>query len=166
MSTLQLRVERASSTALRLARLAADHPATAQVNYPGLPESAGHDVARRLTDGRYGGMFSFTLANAHSKAAVYDAFELIVRAPSLGDVVSLVDSSVNPNVLRISVGIEDPDDLAADLTHALDSALSRKRWSAARRTAVIRHRTAASSPLSSIIEQGSSVKRCIASAAS
>ena len=46
-----------------------------------------------------------------------------MRAPSLGDVVSLVDSSVNPNVLRISVGIEDPDDLAADLTHALDSAL-------------------------------------------
>lgn len=122
MSTLELRVERASATALRLARLAAEHPATAQVNYPGLPGSVGHDIATRLTGGRYGGMFSFTLTDPGRKAAVYDAFELIVRAPSLGDVASLVESADSPDVLRISTGIEDPDDLAADLTQALDTA--------------------------------------------
>ena len=123
MATLELRVERASATAARLAHLAADHPATAEVNYPGLPDSVGHDIATRLTGGRYGGMFSFTLMDPSRKAAVYDAFELIVRATSLGDVASLVDSADNPDVLRISTGIEDPDDLAADLTQALDCAL-------------------------------------------
>jgi cystathionine beta-lyase/cystathionine gamma-synthase len=70
-----------------------------------------------------GGMFSFALADPARKAAVYDAFELIVRATSLGDVVSLVDSAHTPDVLRISTGIEDPDDLAADLSQALDAAL-------------------------------------------
>jgi cystathionine beta-lyase/cystathionine gamma-synthase len=123
LATLELRVERASTTALRLARLAAEHPATVSVNYPGLPDCVGHDVATRLTGGRYGGMFSFALADPARKAAVYDAFKLIVRATSLGDVVSLVDSAHTPDVLRISTGIEDPDDLAADLTQALDAAL-------------------------------------------
>jgi cystathionine beta-lyase/cystathionine gamma-synthase len=123
LATLELRVERASATALRLARLAAEHPATEMVNYPGLPNHVGHHIATRLTGGSYGGMFSFTLANPARKAAVYDAFELIVRATSLGDVVSLVDTVNDPDVLRISTGIEDPKDLEADLAQALDAAL-------------------------------------------
>jgi len=123
MATMELRVERASATALRLTTLATDHPATAKVNYPGLPDSGGHEIATRLTGGRYGGVFSFTLMNPSRKAAVYDAFELIMRATSLGDVATLVDSAGNPDVLRISTGIEAPDDLAADLTQALDAAL-------------------------------------------
>jgi cystathionine beta-lyase/cystathionine gamma-synthase len=68
-------------------------------------------------------MFSFALADPARKAAVYDAFELIVRATSLGDVVSLVDPVHDPDVLRISTGIEDPEDLAADLSQALDAAV-------------------------------------------
>lgn len=60
---------------------------------------------------------------ARLAAAVYDAFELIMRATSLGDVATLVASADNPDVLRISTGTEAPDDLAADLTQALDAAL-------------------------------------------
>ncbi|HEX4356347.1 MAG TPA: PLP-dependent transferase [Pseudonocardia sp.] len=120
MKTLELRVDRQSASALTLAALAAEHPATGVVHYPGLPGSHGHDIATRLTGGRYGGMFSFTLRHPHRKAAVYNAFEVIIRATSLGDVASLVDSFDSPDLLRISVGIEDPADLTADLTAALD----------------------------------------------
>ncbi|MGH3436776.1 MAG: trans-sulfuration enzyme family protein [Sciscionella sp.] len=123
MKTLQLRMQRQSASALHLANLARAHPATSEVYYPGLPGGHGHRVATLLTGGIYGGMFSFTLSEPNRKAAVYDAFEVITRATSLGDVASLVDSYESPDLLRISVGIEEPRDLAADLTHALDRAL-------------------------------------------
>lgn len=123
LQTLDLRVGRASETAHRLALLAVEHAATAEVHYPGLPGNIGHDIATRLAGGRYGGMLSFTLHEPSKKAAVYDAFELIIRATSLGDVASLVDAVDDPDVLRISAGIEDPDDLAADLEKALNAAL-------------------------------------------
>jgi methionine-gamma-lyase len=124
LRTLDLRVGRASSTALRLAQLADDHLATAAVQYPGLPGSVGHEHATRLTRGRYGGMFSFKLANPAARAAVYDAFDVIVRATSLGDSVSLVDYWPAQDLFRISTGIEDPDDLADDLERALAAGLS------------------------------------------
>jgi len=124
MSTLELRVDRASATALRLAELADAHDATATVNYPGLASSPGHALACRLTGGqRFGGMLSFTLREPARKAAVYDSFAQFVRATSLGDVVSLVDTVDDPDVLRLSVGIESPDDLLADLDKALSAAL-------------------------------------------
>lgn len=123
LKTLELRVERASQSALGLSTIAHDHPATDRVNYPGLPDAPGFELATKLTGGRYGGMFSFSLKDSTRKARVYDAFELITRATSLGDVHSLVDPVDNPDVLRISTGIESFDDLAADLTTALDAAL-------------------------------------------
>jgi len=123
LRTLDLRVGRASSTALRLAQLADDHEATAAVQYPGLPGSMGHEHAARLTGGRYGGMLSLKLANPTAGAAVYDAFDVIVRATSLGDGVSLVDYWPAQDLFRISTGIEDPDDLAEDLGKALNAAL-------------------------------------------
>jgi cystathionine beta-lyase/cystathionine gamma-synthase len=64
-----------------------------------------------------------TLRDPETKAAVYNGFEVITRATSLGDVASLVDSYDVPDLLRFSVGIEDPADLAADLSRALDLAL-------------------------------------------
>ena len=123
LRTLDLRVGYASSTALRLAQLADDHEATAAVQYPGLPGSVGHEHATKLTGGRYGGMFSFKLANPGARAAVYDAFDVIVRATSLGDSVSLVDYWPAQDLFRISTGIEDPDDLADDLERALNAGL-------------------------------------------
>lgn len=63
------------------------------------------------------------LREPRRKASVYNAFEVVIRATSLGDVASLVDSFDNPDLLRISVGIEDAGDLAADLTAALDRAI-------------------------------------------
>ncbi|AGP51897.1 trans-sulfuration enzyme family protein [Streptomyces rapamycinicus] len=124
LSTLELRVDRASATALRLAELADAHGATSTVNYPGLPGAPGHELAYRLTGGhRFGGMLSFTLRRPARKAVVYDAFTQFVRATSLGDVVSLVDSVEDPDVLRLSVGVESPDDLLTDLEKALNAAL-------------------------------------------
>lgn len=124
MSTLELRVDRASATALRLAEFADVHDATVTVNYPGLPSSPWHELACRLTGGhRFGGMLSFALRNPERKAAVYDAFTQFVRATSLGDVVSLVDSIDHPDVLRLSVGIESPDDLLTDLEKGLNAAM-------------------------------------------
>jgi cystathionine beta-lyase/cystathionine gamma-synthase len=123
MKTLHLRVPRQSASAAVLAGLAAAHPATASVYYPGLPGNQGHPVAASLTGGLYGGVFSFTLADPSRKDLVYNAFRLITRATSLGDVASLVDSYDAPDLLRVSVGVEDPADLAADLACALDRAI-------------------------------------------
>ncbi|WP_037963559.1 PLP-dependent transferase [Streptomyces sp. PRh5] len=124
MSTLELRVDRASATALRLAELADAHHATSAVNYPGLPSAPAHEFACRLTGGRrFGGMLSFALLRPERKAAVYDAFTRFIRATSLGDVVSLVDSVDDPDVLRLSVGTESADELLVDLEKALDAAL-------------------------------------------
>jgi len=122
MKTLQLRVERQCGSALHLAAVADAHPATGLVHYPGLPNHPGHALAARLTGGRFGGMFSFTLRRPERKSSVYDAFAVITRATSLGDVASLVDSFDSPDLLRVSVGIEDVADLTADLTAALDQA--------------------------------------------
>ena len=121
LRTLDLRVDRASSTALRLAQLANNHHATKAVQYPGLPGSAGYEHATKLTEGRYGGMFSFKLANPPAAANVYDAFDIIVRATSLGDGVSLVDYWPAQELFRISTGIEHPDDLADELEQALNA---------------------------------------------
>jgi len=123
MRTLPLRMARASTTAQRLAELAAEHDAVEHVAYPGLP-GPNHELAKRLTGGAgFGGMLSLRLRDRARKAAVYDAFGLIVRATSLGDTTSLVDWIDEPDVLRISVGVEDPTDLATDLEKALDAAL-------------------------------------------
>ena len=123
LRTLEIRVNRASETTARLAMAAAHHDAVDQVNYPGLPSHQGHALAKRLMGSRYGGMLSFSLKDRSRKADVYQAFELFTRATSLGDTVSLVDPTDEPDVLRISTGMEDPDDLIADLKQALDAAL-------------------------------------------
>jgi methionine-gamma-lyase len=126
VKTLAVRQDRQCATAQRLAEEVAAHPAVEKVNYPGLPHHPGHQLARRLVGTRFGGVFSFALHDmAVTKAKVFDAFELIVRATSLGDVATLVDCFSQPELLRISVGLEDEEDLLADLRQALDGAAAR-----------------------------------------
>ncbi len=129
MRTLPLRVQAASASAMELARRLVRHDAVAKVLYPGLPTHPGHDIARRQMSGGFGGMLSIRLRGGEVAAVAAAAgVELWKRATSLGGVESLIEhrasieghgSPCPPDLLRLSTGIEDPDDLFADLDRAL-----------------------------------------------
>ena len=123
LQTLPLRVERQSASALALARRLAEHPRVERVRYPGL----GDALAARWMEGGFGGLLSFDVAG--DARAVEQATQVITNATSLGGVHSLLETRarwegdrVPPNLLRLSVGLEDVDDLWADLTQALERA--------------------------------------------
>jgi cystathionine gamma-synthase len=132
MRTLEVRVREQASTAALLAGRLADHPAISSVLYPGLPSHPGHDVAVRQMDGGFGGMLSIRL-EAGETAAIATAAQVRVwqRATSLGGVESLIEHRASiegagtpcpPDLLRLSVGLEDPEDLFFDLLRALEIA--------------------------------------------
>jgi cystathionine gamma-synthase len=122
MKTLALRVERQSATALELATRLADHPNVERVRYPGL----GDPIAARYVEA-FGPLLSFDVADAAAANRVELALALIENATSLGGVASTLESRaryegsrVPPGLLRLSVGLEDVEDLWADLAQALD----------------------------------------------
>ncbi len=129
MRTLFLRVRRSSETALTLARHLDGHPAVTTVLYPGLPSHPGHAIAARQMAGGFGGMLSIRIAGGGEQAmAVAAAVRVFKRATSLGGVESLIEarrsvegpsSSVPGDLLRLSIGLEAPEDLLADLEAAL-----------------------------------------------
>jgi cystathionine gamma-synthase len=126
--TLPLRVRAQSATAMLLARLLAQHPGVERVHYPGLESHPGHEVAARQMAG-FGSMLSFEVPGGADAALRLAArLRLFTRATSLGSVESLVehrasiegpDTPTPQGLLRLSVGLEHPDDLAADLARAL-----------------------------------------------
>lgn len=123
VKTLPLRIARHCDNALRLATLLRAHPAVASVNYPGLPDDPGHASLRDLAGGRFGGMLSFVLRGGTAgHRAFFNALRLPALAVSLGDCGSLIWPYHGTGVIRFSAGIEDPDDLEADLRQALDAA--------------------------------------------
>jgi cystathionine gamma-synthase len=126
--TLACRMAMQSASALAVARFLEKHPAVDAVHYPGLASHPGHDLARRQMSA-YGGMLSFRARGGRDAAirAVGRA-QVFVRATSLGGVESLIEhrmtsegpgSTAPPELVRISIGLEHPEDLIADLTHAL-----------------------------------------------
>jgi cystathionine gamma-synthase len=129
LRTLSLRVRAASEAALAIASHCQGHPRVAQVLYPGLGNDPGHAIARRQMTGGFGGMLSIRVAGGRAVAlAVAGRLQLWKRATSLGGIESLVehrasveppDSPVPPDLLRLSVGIEEVGDLIADLDQAL-----------------------------------------------
>lgn len=132
MRTLDLRVRAAAQTALALAERLSGHAAVRAVLYPGLPQHPGHALAARQMVGGFGGMLSIRVA-AGEEAAIATAARVALwkRATSLGGVESLIehrasvegpDSPCPPDLLRLSVGAEDPDDLYEDLDQALRAA--------------------------------------------
>ena len=133
MRTLFLRVRRASESALAIARHLEAHPALTAVLYPGLASHPGHAVAARQMSGGFGGMLSIRVAGGPDRAkAVLASVRVFKRATSLGGVESLIEhrrstegpsSPVPGDLLRLSIGIEDPRDLVADLDTALGSAV-------------------------------------------
>lgn len=127
--TLAVRMERAQANAAELARRLAEHPAVDRVLYPGLPDFPGYELVSRLHDGP-GAMISFLLRGDGDDAEkVCDNVTLITHATSLGGVESLIerraryqvdaDNGTPPNLIRLSVGIENVEDLWADLQAAL-----------------------------------------------
>jgi cystathionine beta-lyase/cystathionine gamma-synthase len=139
MKTLEVRVLRQNDTALRVARALEGHPRVEHVMYPFLPSHPDHALARRLLRGG-GGVLSFTVRGGYEAVArVHDALRLVARASSLGGVESLASipvisshrsatdaelaaQGIGRGTLRVSVGLEDPDDVVADLLQALEQA--------------------------------------------
>lgn len=128
VATLPLRVRAAAATALHLAQFLERHPQVERVNYPGLPSHPGHALAARQMSG-FGGMLSFLVKGGRPEAfAVAARTEIFTRATSLGGVHSLIEHRASiegpgtktpENLLRLSVGLEHPDDLVGDLAAAL-----------------------------------------------
>ncbi len=125
--TLAIRLERAQSSALLLSERLEQHPLITRVRYPGLPSHPTHDVAKRVLKG-FGTIISFDLAGgAEAADAVCRNVRLIRHATSLGAVESTMErraavpgqEHLPPSLLRLSVGIEDADDLWADLESAI-----------------------------------------------
>ena len=138
LSTLPLRVERSSASALRIAEMLHAHDAVDNVYYPALDSDPGKPLADRLLGGRGGGMVGFDVAGGRERARGFLAnLGLIKRAASLGGshsllvhAASVTHTQLSPEQLaaagisegfcRLSVGLEDPDDLVDDLAQALD----------------------------------------------
>ena len=126
--TLPLRVERMSQNAQVVANFLQGHAAVDRVFYPGLPDVEGHEVAKRQMTGGFGSLMSFCVRGGAADALrVAGRLNLFHRATSLGGVESLVehrhtiepDTGIPDSLLRLSIGIEDAQDLCADLEQAL-----------------------------------------------
>lgn len=129
MRTLDLRVKAACGSAMELATRLSNHGAISHVLYPGLPTHPGHELAKRQMTGGFGGMLSIRL-RAGEAAAIKAAAQVKLwkRATSLGGVESLIEhrasiegagSPCPTDLLRLSTGIEDVEDLYGDLVQAL-----------------------------------------------
>lgn len=150
LRTLHLRVERQCQTAMQLANFLEENGSVLKVHYPGLKSHPQHEVATRQMVGKntrrtdtihnysmYGGMLSFEMESESSAMAVAGALRTIVRATSLGGTETLIEHRASiepperrtspPGLLRLSVGLEDVDDLKRDLEVALSVALERNR---------------------------------------
>ena len=136
LKTLEIRVERQTHNALRIAQFLEQHPQVASVNYPGLPSHPQHELARKQMTG-FGAMLSFEVRGGGEAAdALVERLQIIIPALSLGGVESLIcsprktshlkmnaqerkDAGISDGLLRLSVGIEAAEDLIADLDAAL-----------------------------------------------
>ncbi len=139
IETLSLRVDRHVSNALALAEWLEQHPAVESVNYPGLKSSKYHDLAKKYLKRGFGGVLTFRLKGDANKAdGLIDNLKLISHLANVGDAKSLIihpaattheqlspedkiSAGVVPGMLRISVGIENIEDIKADIQQALDN---------------------------------------------
>jgi cystathionine gamma-synthase len=137
LKTFALRMQRHNENGQRVAEFLASHPRIERVYYPGLPSHPSHAIAKRTMKG-FGGLITFLVRDAdwRETAAIIDACRIPRIAPSLGGVESLIEQplvmsyfdyppeqrkqfGIDDNMIRMSCGIEDPDDLIADLEQAL-----------------------------------------------
>jgi cystathionine gamma-synthase len=137
LRTLEVRMRRLSDNAFALARALQTIPGVARVHHPGLPGSSSHDVAHRLMPEGTGGMLAFDLSGGRDAVQrMLSRFEMVRFAASLGGVETTVsypeitshralspeervELGVGSGTVRVSVGIEDAEDIVADFAHAL-----------------------------------------------
>jgi cystathionine gamma-lyase len=140
LKTLELRVRAQSQTAAELAHWLLAHPRVELVLYPGLPQHPGHELAKRLMGGQYGGMVTFQIAgDLKQTAKICESTELFQLAVSLGAVESLIEQpatmshasyaaadrarfGISDGLIRLSVGLESFEDLRDDLERAFAAA--------------------------------------------
>jgi cystathionine gamma-synthase len=139
LKTFELRMQRHNENGQRVAEFLEAHPRVEKVYYPGLESHAYHDVARRQMRG-FGGLVTFLIKDADWRATadIVDAVRIPRIAPSLGGVESLIEQplvmsyyqctpedrrayGITDNMIRLACGVENTDDLVADLAQALDS---------------------------------------------
>jgi len=138
IQTLALRMERHCSNALSLARYLSAHPKVKWVSYPGLEDSPHHEVANRLYGGRFGGLLTFGTGDKASAFRVINRLKMARNLANIGDAKTLVihpasticadytseDKAlmgVTEDLIRVSVGIEDPRDVVEDFAQALEA---------------------------------------------
>jgi len=138
LETLGLRVDRSCENALALAKQLQNHPKVKRVLYPGLPEDRFHELAKAQFGGRYGGIVCFELADKEACFTAMDRVKLIKRATNINDNKTMIlhpasttfieyseeekaKMQVGEALIRLSVGIEDLEDLTEDLTQALET---------------------------------------------
>ena len=136
LETLSLRVERHVENALKLASWLENHASVKQVNYPGLASSPHHELAKKYLKKGFGGVLSFELEGSKENAIHFiDALELVSHLANVGDAKTLIiqpsatthqqlsaqeqlNAGVTPTLLRVSVGIENIEDIKADFEQA------------------------------------------------
>ncbi len=138
LKTMPLRMDRHCANAQIVAEFLATHPKVLKVYYPGLPCHPGHELAKRQMS-KFGGILAFELADAEAAGRFLEALKFCVFAVSLGDALTLVQhppgvthgvfeaeraagAGMGPGFIRISAGLEDAEDVVADLTQALEKA--------------------------------------------
>jgi O-acetylhomoserine (thiol)-lyase len=142
IETLPLRMERHCSNALAVARFLEDHPQVAWVNYPGLPSSKYHDLARRYLPKGAGAVLTFGIQGGAAAGAKFiESVQFMSHLANIGDAKTLVihpastthrqlseeqqmAAGVGPDLIRLSVGLETLDDILWDLDQALTKALA------------------------------------------
>lgn len=138
LETLSLRVQRQSDQALVLARALESHPAVRRVHYPGLASHPGHEVARQILCNGFGGVFSFEARDADLARRFVERTRVASHLANIGDAKTVVilpwdtthasldeearrGAGVTPELVRVSVGLEDLEDLEADFRQALEA---------------------------------------------
>jgi O-acetylhomoserine (thiol)-lyase len=140
MQTLPLRMQRHCDNALAVARYLKAHPKVGWVNFAGLPESPYYELAKKYTGGKPSALLSFGIKGGFEAGVrFYDALQMFLRLVNIGDVKSLAAhpastthrqlagaeleaAGVTPDMIRLCIGIEDIEDIIADLEQALDAA--------------------------------------------
>jgi cystathionine gamma-synthase len=142
LKTFELRMQRHNENGMRVSQFLEAHPAVERVYYPGLPSHPYHEIAKETMQG-YGGLITFTIKDADWKqtAAIIDAVQLARIAPSLGGVETLIEQplvmsyfetspedrarfGIFDNMIRIACGIENAEDIIADLEQAIARGLN------------------------------------------
>jgi len=137
LETLALRIDQSCNNTMKVAEFLEKHEKVSSVNYPGLLSSPYYETAKKQFGGKFGGILTFDLKSKEACFSLMDAFELIKRTANLNDNKTMaihpastifceypeekkLEMGVEPTMIRLSVGIEDVEDIIHDLEQGLE----------------------------------------------